>query len=122
MSPLKIALQKFINSITNKNLIEIKHLSTVELQVELSFATFCQISYTNEEGNYCIREFTGKTWSKKLFLTQERDIQFSVFVNNHLLLKGQTLLMTKLVDDKIVGQQKIQLNATSTYSGWYKLK
>jgi hypothetical protein len=122
MSPLKIALQKFINSITNKNLIEIKHLSTVELQVELSFTTFCQISYTNEEGNYCIREFTGKTWSKKLFLTQERDIQFSVFVNNHLLLKGQTLLMTKLVDDKIVGQQKIQLNATSTYSGWYKLK
>lgn len=122
MSPLKIALQKFINSITNKNLIEIKHLSTVELQVELSFTTFCQISYTNEEGNYCIREFTGKTWSKKLFLTQERDIQFSVFVNNHLLLKGQTLLMTKLVDDKIVGQQKIQLNAKSTYSGWYKLK
>ena len=122
MSPLKIALQKFINSITNKNLIEIKHLSTVELQFELSFTTFCQISYTNEEGNYCIREFTGKTWSKKLFLTQERDIQFSVFVNNHLLLKGQTLLMTKLVDDKIVGQQKIQLNATSTYSGWYKLK
>ena len=122
MSPLKIALQKFINSITNKNLIEIKHLSTVELQVELSFTTFCQISYTNEEGNYCIREFTGKTWSKKLFLTQERDILFSVFVNNHLLLKGQTLLMTKLVDDKIVSQQKIQLNATSTYSGWYKLK
>ena len=122
MSPLKIALQKFINSITNKNLIEIKHLSTVELQVELSFTTFCQISYTNEEGNYCIREFTGKTWSKKLFLTQERDIQFSVFVNNHLLLKGQTLVMTKLVDDKIVVQQKIQLNATSTYSGWYKLK
>ena len=122
MSPLKIALQKFINSITNKNLIEIKHLSTVELQVELSFTTFCQISYTNEEGNYCIREFTGKTWSKKLFLTQERDIQFSVFVNNHLLLKGQTLLMTKLVDDKIVSQQKIQLNAISTYSGWYKLK
>ena len=122
MSPLKIALQKFINSITNKNLIEIKHLSTVELQVELSFTTFCQISYTNEEGNYCIREFTGKIWSKKLFLTQERDIQFSVFVNNHLLLKGQTLVMTKLVDDKIVGQQKIQLNATSTYSGWYKLK
>ena len=122
MSPLKIALQKLINSITNKNLIEIKHLSTVELQVELSFTTFCQISYTNEEGNYCIREFTGKTWSKKLFLTQEREIQFSVFVNNHLLLKGQTLVMTKLVDDKIVGQQKIQLNATSTYSGWYKLK
>ena len=122
MSPLKIALQKLINSVTNKNLIEIKHLSTVELQVELSFTTFCQISYTNEEGNYCIREFTGKTWSKKLFLTQERDIQFSVFVNNHLLLKGQTLLMTKLVDDKIVVQQKIQLNATSTYSGWYKLK
>jgi hypothetical protein len=67
MSTLKIALQKFINSITKKNLIEIKHLSTVELQVELSFTTFCQISYTNEEGNYCIREFTGKTWSKKLF-------------------------------------------------------
>ena len=122
MSPLKIALQKLINSITNKNLIEIKHLSTVELQVELSFTTFCQISYTNEEGNYCIREFTGKTWSKKLFLTQEREIQFSVFVNNHLLLKGQTLVMTKLVDDKIVVQQKIRLNATSTYSGWYKLK
>ena len=122
MSPLKIALQKFINSITNKNLIEIKHLSTVELQVELSFTTFCQISYTNEEGNYCIREFTGKTWSKKLFLTQEREIQFSVFVNNHLLLKEQTMVMTKLVDDKIVSQQKIQLDTTSTYSGWYKLK
>jgi hypothetical protein len=122
MSPLKIALQKFINSITNKNLIEIKHLSTVELQVELSFTTFCQVSYTNEEGNYCIREFTGKAWSKKLFLTQERDIQFSVFINNHLLLKEQTMVMTKLVDDKIVSQQKIQLNVTSTYSGWYKLK
>ena len=122
MSTLKIALQKFINSITKKNLIEIKHLSTVELQVELSFTTFCQISYTNEEGNYCIREFTGKTWSKKIFLTQEREIQFSVFVNNHLLLKKQTMVMTKLVNEKIVRQQKIQLDATSTYSGWYKLK
>lgn len=122
MSTLKIALQKFINSITNKNLIEIKPVITVELQVELSFTTFCQVSYTNEEGNYCIREFTGKVWSKKLFLTQEREIQFSVFVNNHLLLKDQTLVMTKLVDDKIVRQQKIQLDAKSTYSGWYKLK
>jgi hypothetical protein len=122
MSTLKIALQKFINSITNKNLIEIKPVITVELQVELSFTTFCQVSYTNEEGNYCIREFTGKTWAKKLFLTQEREIQFSVFVNNHLLLKEQTMVMTKLVDDKIVRQQKIQLDATSTYAGWYKLK
>jgi hypothetical protein len=122
MSPLKIALQQFINGITKKNLIDLTPAITVELQVEVSFATFCQISYTNEEGNYCIREFTGKIWSKKLFLTQERDIQFSVFVNNHLLLKDQTLVMTKLVDDKIVRQQKIQLDATSTYSGWYKLK
>lgn len=122
MSTLKIALQKFIKSITNKNLIEIKPVITVELQVELSFTTFCQVSYTNEEGNYCIREFTDKTWSKKLYLTQEREIQFSVFVNNHLLLKEQTMVMTKLVDDKIVSQQKIQLNATSTYAGWYKLK
>jgi len=122
MSTLKIALQKFINSITNKNLIEIQPVITVELQVELSFTTFCQVSYTNEEGNYCIREFTGKAWSKKLSLTQEREVQFSVFVNNHLLLKEQTMVMTKLVDDKIVRQQKIQLDATSTYSGWYKLK
>jgi hypothetical protein len=37
-------------------------------------------------------------------------------------LKDQTLVMTKLVDDKIVRQQKIQLDAKSTYSGWYKLK
>ena len=122
MSTLKIAFQEWINSITNKKLIDIKPEITVELQVEVSFSTFCQISYTNEEGNYCIREFTGKTWSKKLFLTHERDIQFSVFVNNHLLLKEQTLVMTKLLNNEIVLQQKIQLDATSTYSGWYKLK
>ncbi|MEI6582752.1 MAG: hypothetical protein WCO43_04090 [Chitinophagia bacterium] len=122
MSTLKIAFQEWINSITNKKLIEIKPEITVELQVEVSFSTFCQVSYTNEEGNYCIREFTGKTWSKKLFLIHERDIQFSVFVNNHLLLKEQTLVMTKLLNNEIVLQQKIQLDATSTYSGWYKLK
>ena len=44
MSTLKIAFQEWINSITNKKLIEIKPEITVELQVEVSFSTFCQIS------------------------------------------------------------------------------
>jgi hypothetical protein len=122
MSPLKIALQKFLKNISKQNIIELKPAIIVELTVELSFETFCQVSYTNEKGDYCIREFSGKFWSKKIHVSIERELLFSVFVNNHLLLKNQTLVITKLVDDKVVSQQKILIDATSPYSGWYKLK
>lgn len=90
--------------------------------VEVSFETFVQVCFTDATGKYRIRTFTGKKWSTEIFLYEEREVMFSVFVNNDLQKKAQNIIMIKKVNDEITARQKIDLSHTLLYEGWFKLE
>ena len=64
-------------------------LIKVELIIEISFETFGQVQYTDENGRPWIKEFAGKGRIKEIFLKQLTEIKFSVFINNQFLQKGR---------------------------------
>ena len=74
-------------------------LIKVELIVEISFETFGQVQYTDENGRPFIKEYVGNRWSKEIFLKQPKEIKFSVFVNNQFLQKGRYITLIKKIDD-----------------------
>ncbi len=94
----------------------------VELIVEVSFETFVQVCFTDGSGKYRIRTFNGKKWSTEILLYEEREIMFSVFINNDLQKKDQNFVMIKKVNDEITARQKIDLSQTLLYEGWFKLE
>lgn len=96
-------------------------IKKIELLVEVSFETFVQVSYTDATGKYRIKAFLGKNWSTDILLFEEREVMFSVFVNNYLLKKNQYIIMTKKVNDEMSASQKIELSHTQLYEGWFRL-
>jgi len=103
-----------------QNIIQ-QPLQKIELVVEVSFETFVQVCFTDATGKYRIKAFTGKNWSTEILLFEEREIMFSVFVNNHLLKKDQNIILTKKINDEISARQKIELSNTQLYEGWFRL-
>jgi endoglucanase Acf2 len=98
-----------------------KPIQKIELIVEVSFETFVQVCFTDAKGKYRIRTFTGKNWSTEILLYEEREVMFSVFVNNHLLKKEQTIVMIKKMNDAVVGKKRIELGDTEQYEGWFRI-
>ena len=96
-------------------------LIKVELIVEISFETFGQVQYTDENGRPFIKEYVGNRWSKEIFLKQSKEIKFSVFVNNQYLQKGRSLTLIKKIDNEIIDQAEFQLSGDKLFEGWFKL-
>jgi hypothetical protein len=93
----------------------------VELSVEVSFETFGQVYYTDENGRSWIKEFVGPLWSTEIFLKQPKEIILSVFVNNQYLQKGRSVKLTKKIDNEIIDQQEFLLTGDKLFEGWFKL-
>lgn len=96
-------------------------LHRIELIVEISFETFVQVCYTDGSGKYKIKDFTGRNWSTEILLFEEREVMFSVFVNNDLLKKEQYLIMIKKINEQVTSSQRINLSNTALYEGWFRL-
>jgi hypothetical protein len=73
-------------------------------------------------GGNLFKKFNGKKWSTEILLYEEREVMFSVFVNNDLQKKDQNIVMIKKVNDEIKARQKIDLSHTLLYEGWFKLE
>ena len=114
---LKSLKQLFPNIWKMENLTLIK----VELIVEISFKTFGQLKYTDENERLWIKEFVGDGWSKQIFLKQQKKIKFSVFVNNQFLRKGEYINLIMKMHDEVVDQKKIYLNGVDLFEGWFRL-
>lgn len=96
-------------------------LIKVELIVEISFETFGQVQYSDENGRPWIKEFVGNRWSKEIFLKHPKEIKFSVFVYNQFLQKGRQVTLIKKIDDQVVDQKEFQLNGDKLFEEWLKL-
>ena len=96
-------------------------LIKVELIVEISFETFGQVQYKDENGRPWIKEFNGPKWVKELYFRELGEVSFSVFVNNQYLQKGRSLNLIKKIDNEIIEQAEFQLCGYKLYEGWFKL-
>ena len=121
IAPLTISVKDIYNLFPNNRIMETLPLIKVELIIEISFETFGQVQYTDENGRPWIKEFVGNRWLKEIFLKQPREIKFSVFVNNQFLQKGRYVTLIKKIDDEVVDQKESQLSGDKLFEGWFKL-
>lgn len=105
----------------NNRLMDTIPLVKVELILEISFSTFGQVQYSDENGRPWIKEFVGDKWSVEIFLKEQKYIKFSVFVSNQFLQKGKTVKLVKKVDNVIVEQKEFQIFGDKIFEGWFKL-
>jgi hypothetical protein len=121
MSPPTISVKDFYNLFPNKRKVDTLPLIKVELIVEISFETFGQVQYTDENGRPRIKEFVGNRWLKEIFLKQTREIKFSVFISNQFLQKGKYVTLIKKIDDEVIDKKEFQLSGDKLFEGWFKL-
>ena len=116
-----ISLKNIFKLIPKSRIMDANVFTKVELIVEISFETFGQVQYTDENGRPFIKEYVGNRWSKEIFLKQPKEIKFSVFVNNQFLQKGRYITLIKKIDDEVVDQKEFQLSGDKLFEGWFKL-
>ena len=121
MASRTISVKDFYNLFPTNRKIETLPLIKVELIVEISFETFGQVQYTDENGRPRIKEFVGNRWLIEIFLKQTREIKFSVFVSNQFLQKGKYVTLIKKIDDEFVDKKEFQLSGDKLFEGWFKL-
>jgi hypothetical protein len=121
MASRTISVKDIYNLFPNNRIMDTLPLIKVELIIEISFETFGQVQYTDENGRPWIKEFVGNRWLKEIFLKQPREIKFSVFVNNQFLQKGRYVTLIKKIDDEVFDQKEFQLSGDKLFEGWFKL-
>ena len=109
------------NLFLNDKIMDTQPLIKMELIVEISFETFGQVQYTDENGGKWIKEFSGKRWSKEILLKHHNEIEFCVFVNNQFLQKGGFVTLIKKINKKVLAQNEFQLSSDKLFDGWFKL-
>lgn len=121
MASRTISLKDIYNLFPNNRIMDTIPLIKVEIIVEISFETFGQVKYTDENGRPWIKEFVGNRWSKDFFLRQLKEIEFSVFVNNQFLRKGEYINLIMKIRDEVSDQKKFYLNGVDLFEGWFRL-
>jgi hypothetical protein len=121
MSLNKVSVKDIYKIFPNNRIIDTTPLIKVELMIEVSFETFGQVWFTDENGRPWIREFRGQIWTKEIFVKDNRNIGFSVFINNQFEAKQQMLTLKKIVNDELVDQKTFTIEGDKLFEGWFKL-
>ena len=121
MASRTISVKDIYNLFPNNRIMDTLPLIKVELIVEISFETFGQVQYKDENGRPWIKEFSGSKWVKELYFRELGEVSFSVFVNNQYLQKGRSLTLIKKIDNEIIDQAEFQLSGDKLFEGWFKL-
>ena len=121
MASRTISLKDIFKLIPNNRITDMIPLIKVELIVEISFESFGQVQYKDENGRPWIKEFSGSKWVKELYFRELGEVSFSVFVNNQYLKEGRRLKLIKKVDNEIIDQAEFQLSGEKLFEGWFKL-
>ena len=121
MSLRNISVKDIYNLFPNNKVMDTIPLIKVELIVEVSFETFGQVWYTDENGRPWIKEFRGNNWSKEIILKDTRKLGFSAFLNNQFQEKGQWVKLIKKEDHEVVDQKEFKIDGDKLFDGWYKL-
>jgi hypothetical protein len=121
MSPRNISVKDIYNLFPNNRIMDTLPIIKVELIIEVSFETFGQVWYTDENGRPWIKEFRGNSWSKEILLKDNRKLGFSVFLNNQFQSKDQWVRLIKKVDNELADQKEFKIDGDKLFDGWFKL-
>ncbi|NQW78334.1 MAG: hypothetical protein HQ449_03360 [Chitinophagaceae bacterium] len=116
-----ISLKNIFKLIPKSWIMDANVFTKVELIVEISFETFGQVQYKDENGRPWIKEFSGSKWVKELYFRELGEVSFSVFVNNQYLKEGRHLKLIKKINNEIIDQAEFQLSGDKLFEGWFKL-
>jgi len=121
MSLNKISVKDIYKIFPNNRIMDTVPLTKLELIIEVSFETFGQVWYTDENGRPWIKEFRGNKWTKEIVMKDNRKIGFSVFINNQFQQKNQFLTLIKKVDSELIDQKEFKIEGDKLFEGWFKL-
>ncbi len=121
MSLNKISVKDIYKIFPNNSIMDTVPLTKVELIIEVSFTTFGQVWFTDENGRPWIREFNGEKWTKELLMKDKRDIGFSVFINNQFQQRYQVLTLKKIINEELIDQKTFAIDGDKLIEGWFKL-
>ena len=122
MASRTISLKGFFKLFPDNRMMDTSPLIKVELIVEINFETFGQVQFTDDNGRPWIKEFVGNSWSKEIYLRQNKEIIFRVFVNNTFLQKGRKVTLIKKIDNEVIDQKDFQLSSDKLFEGWFSIK
>ncbi len=121
MSLNKISVKDIYKIFPNNRIMDTVPLTKLELIIEVSFETFGQVWFTDENGRPWIKEFRGNKWAKEILMKDNRKIGFSVFINNQFQQKNQFLTLIKKVDSELIDQKEFSIDGDKLFEGWFKL-
>ena len=121
MSAKTISVKDIYKMFPNNRMIDTLPLIKVELIVEISFVTFGQVSYTDENGRPWIKEFSGNKWNVEMYFKESSKINFGVFINNQFLQQNKVVTLIKQIDNIVVEQKIFKLSGEKLFEGWFKL-
>lgn len=98
-------------------------VSSVCLEVGLSFEANFQVSFRDATGNLRIKRLRSNTWSTAFDRdeTQVCPIEFKVFIYTPNLNVDQELTMTIKIDGDLRAQKKYPISMEKDYAGWFSL-
>ena len=121
MSAKTISVKDIYKMFPNNRMKDTLPLIKVELIVEISFVTFGQVSYTDENGRPWIKEFSGNKWNVEMYFKESSKINFGVFINNQFLQQNKVVTLIKQIDNIVVEQKIFKLGGEKLFEGWFKL-
>ena len=116
----KISVKHIYKIFPNNKMMDNIPLIKVSLIVEVNFETFGQVWFTDENGRSWIKEFRGRKWEREILMKDNRNVGFSVFINNQYQQKERVLTLTKMKDDDIVDQKVFNIDGEKLFDGWFK--
>lgn len=116
-----ISVKNIFEIFPNNSKLKSDQFYEIELIVTISFNTYGQISYSDENNRPWIKEFTGNSWnivlnSNKMFLPN-----LGVFLQNQLLLQNQTAVLTRKINNNIDCEKLFIIKGEDIFEGWFKI-
>jgi len=117
----KISVKDIYKVFPNNRIMDTIPLTKVELIIDISFETFGQVWFTDKDGRPWIKEFRGSRWTKEILIKDNRNIGFSVFINNQFQQNNHYLTLSKKIDNELIDQKEFKIDGVKLFEGWFKL-
>jgi hypothetical protein len=116
-----VSVKNIFNIFPNNNKKNSDQFYKIELIVAISFNTFGQISYSDENNRPWIKEFVGNSWNIVMNSNKMLIPNLGVFLQNQLLLQNQSVMLTRKINNNIDCEQRFIIKGEDIFEGWFKI-
>ena len=116
-----VSVKNIFNIFPNNNKKNSDQFYKIKLIVAISFNTFGQISYSDENNRPWIKEFVGNSWNIVMNSNKMLIPNLGVFLQNQLLLQNQSVMLTRKINNNIDCEQRFIIKGEDIFEGWFKI-